>query len=300
MKKITNSFLIILTLVFTFLSLSCVQGSVETISSNTVQASQIYQIYTVETSKTKTETVAAFRIGGATGTTLELTSPAGILYNDQPMPVSAPSNLIGTNYKMKGTDYRTFSNNFQSTHEFSYTDADGKTYVNSITLAPVEISAKAAINLETENPSMIQLSRTIGANETLIFALDARPDEEIPTDGNTIYFNEKRNAIIITPQYWSAKQVRPQFDLQIKIKKSGGISNGTPLGGSISAVYKAVPVTINVEQTKKTSTIGDTNTKAVGNTNVKTKEKLSPVKSPEAEANVETQTSTNQNKAEKN
>lgn len=290
MKTITTKILFLLTITFTFLNLACVQGSVETVSSNVVQASQIYRIYTVETSKTKTEIVAAFRIGGATGTTLELTAPANISYNRQSLPVSAPSNLIGTNYKMKGTDYRTFFDKFQSSHEFSYTDADGKTYVNSISLAPVEISAKGAIRLESEKPTTISLSRVIGRNETLTIAIASIIDDEIPTAENTIYFNEQRNAVIITPQYWSAKQLKLQTDLQIKIKKSDNISNGSALGGSISAVYKAAPVIINVDRTKKVSTIGNT----------KTKEKISPVKSPEAEANVETQNSTNQNEAEKN
>ncbi len=276
---------IIFTLTFFFClsSLSCVQGSVETISSNTVQASQIYQIYRVEASRTRTELVAAFRVGGETGTTLELTPPAQILYNKQPMPVSAPGNLIGTNYRMKGTDYRTFTEVYQPSHEFSYTDSDGKTYVNSISLAPVEISAKGAVNLENENPTTIPLSRTIGANETLTIAIDTIIDDEIPTAGNTVYFNEKRNAVIITPQYWFAKKLKPQEDLQFKIKKSGGISNGTSLGGAISAVYKAAPVTVNVGQTKKVSTVG----------NEKTKEKISPVKSPVAEANTEAKTETN-------
>lgn len=289
MKTITTKFLFFLTISFMFLSLACVQASVETVSSNTVQASQIYQIYNIETSKAKTEIVAAFRIGGATGTTLELTAPANVFYNNQPLPVSAPGNLIGTNYKMKGTDYRTFLDNFQSSHEFSYTDADGKTYVNSISLAPVEISAKGAINLEMENPTTIPLSRVIGANETLTVAIDSIIDDEIPTNGNTVYFNEKRNAIVITPQYWSAKQLKPRAELQIKIKKSGSVSNGTPLGGSISAVYKAAPVMISVGQTKKVSTDGNTNANKV------TKEKISPKKSPEAEANIATENSANQN-----
>lgn len=292
MKTLTAGILFFLTLAASFSSSACVQASVETVSSNTVQSSQIYQIYTVEASKARTEIVAAFRIGGATGTTLELAAPANILYNDQPLPVSAPGNLIGTNYRMKGTDYRTFSNAFQPSHEFSYTDADGKTYVNSITLAPVEISAKGAINLENEKPSTISLSRVIGQNETLTIAIDSIIDDEIPTAGNTVYFNEKRNAVIVTPQYWAAKQLKSQMDLQIKIKKSGGVSNGTTLGGSISAIYKAAPAIVNVERAKKVSPISETNAKV--------KEKNSPANAPEAKANVEDKNSADKNAANQN
>ena len=111
METILTKILFLLTVSFCFLSLACVQSSVETVPSDTVQSSQIYRIYTIEANKTRTEIAAAFRIGGATGTTVELTAPAQILYNNQAMPVSAPSNLIGTNYRMKGTDYRTFSGN---------------------------------------------------------------------------------------------------------------------------------------------------------------------------------------------
>lgn len=285
MQIILTRILLLLTICFCLINLACVQGSVETISSDTVQASQIYQIYRIEASKSRTEIVAAFRVGGETGTTLALITPAQILHNKQPLPVSAPGNLIGTNYRMKGTDYRTFSDNFQSSHEFSYTDADGKNYVNSINLAPVEISAKGAVSLENDNPTTILLSRTIGADETLTIALDTIIDDEIPTAGNTVYFNEKRNAVIIMPQYWSAKKLKPQTELQIKIKKSGGISNGTPLGGSISAVYKAASLIVNVEPTKKVSTVGSE----------KNKDTIQPAKSPETQS--KTQANANVNRA---
>lgn len=285
--QFTTAKLFLLTAIFSALFTSaCVQASVETVSSNAVQASQIYRIYAVEANKTRTEIVAAFRVGGATGTTLELAAPAGILYNNQPLPVSAPGNLIGTNYKMKGTDYRTFSDNFQPSHQFSYTDADGKTFVNSISLAPVEIAAKSALNLESEKPALINLSRAIGADETLTIAIDSIIDDEIPTAGNTVYFNEKRTAVIVAPQYWASKQLKPQAELQIKIKKSGNISNGSPLGGSISAIYKAAPVIVSVERTKKVST--------TGNSNAKSKENISPVKSPEKKADVEVENSADQ------
>ncbi len=244
----------LLTISFCLIVSACNQASVETISSNTVQASQIFQIYSVEASKSRTEIIAAFRVGGATGTTLELAAPAQILYNRQPLPVSAPSNLIGTNYRMKGTDYRTFSELYQPTHEFSYTDADGKTYVNSISLAPLELSAKGATSLENEKPTTITLSRIVGSDETLTIAIDSIIDDEIPTNENSVYLNEKRNEVVITPEYRQTKQLKPQAELQIKIKKNANITNGSPLGGSISAVYSAAPLTVNVKtQAKKNS-----------------------------------------------
>lgn len=235
------------------MSLACVQASVETVSSNTVQANQIFQIYTIEASAAKTETVAAFRVGGATGTTLELAAPSKILYNDEAMPVSAPGNFIGTNYRVKGTDYRTTFAQYNPAHKFSYTDAKGKTHVNSITLAPIEIASKNAINFDRLKPAMIPLSRVVGANETLTISLDSAIEDRVPTESNFAYLNAKRNAVVITPNYWKAKSLESTAQMKIKIKKSAGVSNGSPLGGSISAVYSAESVSVNIPVIKKAS-----------------------------------------------
>ena len=243
--------LFFLTISICFLTSACVQASVETVSSNTVQSSQIYQIYTIETSRAKTEAVAAFRVGGATGTTLELNAPAKILYNKQPMPVSVPSNLIGTNYRMKGTDYRAGVENFQAVNEFSYTDAKGKNYVNSISIAPVEITTKGTIIFTNSKPTIVALSRAVGANETLTVGFDSPIGDEVPTQEKSVYLTDRRNAVVITPQYWRGKELNSQADLQIKIKKTETVASGTPLGGSISAVYSALPVSVNVKNPPK-------------------------------------------------
>lgn len=252
--------LLIFTICFCFLLGGCNQGSVETISSNTVMSSQVYQSYHIKAEKGRTDITATFRVGGATGTTLELTEPGKISYNDAPLPVSAPGNLIGTNYRMKGTDYRSFSKNYRPAHVFSFTDNDGKTYINSINLLPLEISAANNLTLEASQPTAIQLSRAVAADETLTIAINSIIEDQIPTDDNSVYFNKNRSAIIITPKYWQTKSIRAKAELEIKVKKNAIVSQGTPPGGSITAVYSAAPVYLSVGNAKPAPVNANTQT----------------------------------------
>jgi hypothetical protein len=251
---------ILLFSVFCISIFGCNQGSVETIPSNTVMTSQIYQIYNVEGSRSETNSVAVFRVGGATGTTLELTAPGRVLYNSAEMPLSAPSNLIGTNYRMKGTDYRMSGKAYAARHDFSFTDNDGKTYLNSINLSPIEIISNTAFTLENSQPAMISLSRTVGTDEKLTLAIGTSSSDEVPAADNSVYFNPSRNAVIITPKYWQTKNLSPKAELEIAVSKSASITQATPLGGSISAKYSAAPIYVSVNNAKSTTT----------NTNIKT------------------------------
>lgn len=242
--------LIFLIIVFCFSICGCNQASVESVPSNTVQSSQIYQIYYVDANKSQTSITATFRVGGATGTTLELNDPGKILCNGTPMQVSLPSNLIGTNYRMKGTDYRISSTDYRAKNEFSFTDNDGKNFTNSITLAPFEINGKTSISLDEKQLLTISLSRAVNSDEVLTIAVDSIIDETIPASDNSIYLNPSRNAIIIAPQFWKTKNAKPQSEVKLKIKKNSAITQGTSLGGSISAVYSAAPFYVSAAKAK--------------------------------------------------
>lgn len=235
----------------------CNQGSVETIGSNTVMSSQVYQVYNVEGNKSQTNITATFRVGGATGTTLALTEPGKILYNGAALEKSDPSNLIGTNYRMKGTDYRTSSKTYQPKHEFNFTDNDGKTSTNSVNLLPIEVSANGGLALQSAQPTTIPLSRTVGTDETATIGIDSIIDDEVSADGGTVYLNTARNAIIVTPNYWQSKQLKAKAEITVKVKKSVALPQGTNLGGSISATYAASPVYVSVSTAKTTTNTND-------------------------------------------
>lgn len=249
----------ILFFIFSLLISACNQGSVDTVASNTVQSSQVFQIYDIEASKTETKIVATFRVGGATGTTLELTTPGKILYNGDELTKSDPANLIGTNYRVKGTDYRLTLNKYQPSHEFAFTDNDGKPYKNSLNLLPVEVSANGGLILQKSQPTTIPLSRNVGNDEFVTIGIDTTIDDQIPTADGSIYLNAERNAVVIAPKYWETKQLKAKVPVQIKIKKTAAIAQGTNLGGSISGTFAAAPVYVSVN-----------NAKIAANANVKT------------------------------
>lgn len=237
-------------LAFCLFICACNQGSVDTVESNKVMSSQVYQVYDIEGKKGETKVVATFRVGGSTGTTLALTEPGKILYNGTALGKSEPSNLIGTNYRMKGTDYRETVKNYQPKHEFIFTDNDGKTFSNSITLTPVEVSANGGLTLQSSQPAAIPLSRTIANDESVTVAIDSIIDDAIPTSGNTVYLNPARNAIVITPQYWLSKKLSAKAEITVKVKKSSSIAQGTNLGGTFNATFAAEPVFVAVSSAK--------------------------------------------------
>lgn len=265
-KKMKNNIFTLLIVALGFTICACNQASVDTIASNTVMSSQVYQVYSVEASRSNSQIVATFRVGGATGTTLELTAPGKIFYNTAELAKSDPSNLIGTNYRMKGTDYRLSSKSYQTKHEFSFTDNDGKTYVNSISLAPIEIVSTAPFSLQTVQLTTIPLSRAVGTDEKLTISLDTIIDDEIPTADNSVYFNQTRSAIIVTPKYWQTKSLKAKAELQIEVAKTDSISQGTALGGSISAKYSAAPIFVSVSNSKSAATNANVRT---ANANIK-------------------------------
>ena len=248
----------------------CNQGSVETIASNTVMSSQIYQVYDVEGKKGETKIVATFRVGGATGTTLALTEPGKILYNGTALEKSDPSKLIGTNHRIKGTDYRSSAQNYTPAHKFEFTDNDGKIYTNSINLLPIEVSANGGLALQSSEQTTIPLSRTVGTDETLTIGIDTIIDDAIATADNSVYFNPARNAIIVTPKYWQSKQLKAKAEITIKVKKSVTIAQGSNLGGSISASFAAAPVYVSVSNSKNAVNANVKTANTTANTNVRT------------------------------
>lgn len=245
-------FKILLFLAFCSFICACNQGSVDTVESNKVMSSQVYQVYDVEGKKGETKIVATFRVGGATGTTLALTEPGKIVYNGNALEKSDPSNLIGTNYRMKGTDYRNTVKNYQPKHEFVFTDNDGKTSTNSVSLTSLEVSANGGLALQYSEPTTIPLSRTVGNDETVTIGIDSIIDDEVSASGGAVYLNQARNAIVVTPKYWQTKQLKAKAEITVKVKKSVSISQGANLGGSISATFAAAPVYVSVSNAKTT------------------------------------------------
>jgi hypothetical protein len=146
--------------VFLFVILGC--ASTETIESTKVSASEIYQSYVIESNKNKTNVTATFRIGGHTGTTIDLDAPAKVEHNGKPL------NESGEGF-FKGTDYQ-FSGAFTENHRFAYTDSNGKVWQNEISLSPLEMTSKDII-ISKSGSGVINLSRPVGEDESVDFSI---------------------------------------------------------------------------------------------------------------------------------
>ena len=240
----------LLLLVFTVFAAGCgPSASVDSVTSNTVQSSQIYQSYSVDGDRSQTTGSAVFRVGGGSGTTLELLAPSAVSYNGTAMTFSPPGGLF--NVRTKGTTYFTRVNNYQETSVFEYTDADGKKYTNSITLPTIEIAQKPPFTLRKSQPATVALSRPVGANERLSLAVNSTIFDGIPDNRNTVYLNQSRTAVIITPEYWADKTLPASVELKIKIAKSETPAQATSIGGSISAEFTAAPLLVSVDNAAK-------------------------------------------------
>ena len=110
------------------LSTAC---SIDTVSSKDVKADAVHQSYslTYSESENSTRMWAQFRVGGWSGTTVDLDEPSHLRING------------GTTSKSTflGTSYQSARGGFVPSATFEYTDSEGKTLVNSISIEPVRL-----------------------------------------------------------------------------------------------------------------------------------------------------------------
>lgn len=233
-------------IVFLFGMLGC--NSTETIESTKVNSSEIYQSYYIDSNKDSTSVTATFRVGGATGSTVDLDAPAKIEHNNKEMFESKPG-------LMKGTDYRDSANGFINHHNFNFTDAEGKVWENSISLEALEMTSQNLIISKTKD-GVISLSRPVGKDEEIEISLVS--EKELPVNVNTnsksasenystylqFSFDESRKNIKIKAS--SLKDfVGGKANLGLKVRKEQKVSQSAK-GGSIIFVYEAQNISANV------------------------------------------------------
>lgn len=235
-------------LVFLFGVLGC--ASTETIESTKVSATEIYQSYIIYGSKNSTSVNATFRVGGSTGSTVDLDAPAKIEHNGKEMTESAPG-------FMKGTDYNDSASQFVSNHKFKFTDANGKVWENDIALDALEITSQN-LSFSKLNGGTFTLSRPLGKDETIEISLTSEKNPPPSSNGNS---NNKK------PELDYSTSLHPTFDqagttaklepsalknfvdgkanLQVTIRKNKAASQSAK-GGSLDFTYEAQKVSVNV------------------------------------------------------
>lgn len=236
-------------IVFLFIVLGC--RSTETIESTKVAPTEIYQDYVINGSKNGTTVNATFRVGGPTGSTVDLDAPSKISHNGKDMNESASGFL-------KGTDYNSSSNEFVANHKFSFTDASGKTWENEINLEPLEINAKD-LNISRAVGSAITFSRPIGKDENIEVSLVSEKTPPPPPSNS--------NSNVQTPEKVYSTRLQLSFDnsqmfakiepfslknfvdgkatLQVVVRKNKTASQSAK-GGSLDFTYESQKIAVNV------------------------------------------------------
>ncbi len=178
---------------------------------------------------------AQFRFGGSTGTTLRLTNDCKVLFDGEEMG--------GNEQFLQGMVYSTRSGGgFQpGRHEFSYHDLDGSTFANSVSLRSF---------------GSIMVPQTIDVNEDAVITWTG--ESLVAGEEVSIYISgEKGKSASLTIKMTGAnrvvlepKHMKNLFDgpaeLSLSRSTSQPVTEGTEVGGTISGIYKAKDLSLQI------------------------------------------------------
>ncbi|MBX7173652.1 MAG: hypothetical protein K1X72_21970 [Pyrinomonadaceae bacterium] len=235
-------------IVFLFGVLGC--ASTDTVESTKVSPGEIYQSYIINGTKNSTSVNATFRVGGSTGSTVDLDAPAKVEHNGKEMNESKPGFF-------KGTDYNDSANQFVPNHKFRFTDAAGKVWENEISVEGLEITSQN-LSVSKTNGATITLSRAIGKDENVEFNLtsDKTPPASSNSNSNAktpeknystslkVDFDESRTVAKIEPS--SLKNfVDGTAKIYLTLRKNKSTQQAAK-GGSMDFNYESQKIAVNV------------------------------------------------------
>lgn len=237
-------------LVFLFGMLGC--ASTETVESTKVSPSEIYQDYTIRGSKNNTFASATFRVGGSTGSTVDLDAPSKVEHNGTTLNESGPGFL-------KGTTYNATVSEFVPNHKFTFTDANGKVWTNEISLNALELTSPNVV-ISKANGGTITLSRPVGKDENVEFSLVSEktapsssssnansPNKKAELDYSTnlqFSFDANRSSIKIEP-FTLKNFVDGKATLKVNVRKNKSTQQSAK-GGALDFVYESQKVAVTV------------------------------------------------------
>jgi hypothetical protein len=211
-------------------------GSTDSILSDQVDPDVIHQRYSVTyvASTNKTEVLAQFRVGGSTGTTIELVSPSQVEHSEVSLRKSN-SDLLGSFYVGEETG-------FVADHVFNFTNQDEEVFENSFSLLAIdfpndleEVSREEDWVLQWEGDPLLE-------NERVQLILR-------DSEGDTLFATASdEGATSVTVTTDDLLQLNPgfvQLDLE-RVLLIGNLQEGGPEGGSRTGIYRvALEITLN-------------------------------------------------------
>lgn len=208
-------------------------ASTDSSESKNVNQDEIWQSYWVEYNEAQNALTAGatFRFGGSTGTTLQLTEPSKLIFEDTELDFTSGVLIKGViggthyNYEGKGA--------FKGKYTFEYTNNNGKTYINSIAAKPLEIETIPEILDAAGNNTITFKTPPVTVGEDLSISISKDDGSTVTFDnvtvnGNNILFNG------------TALNELGNSDVSVIIKKYKHLDNlqtAEHLGGQISLTY---------------------------------------------------------------
>ncbi len=237
-------------LIFTFAILGC--ASSETVESTKVLPGEVYQAYDISAGKSYTNITATFRVGNASGATIDLDAPCRIESNGQEMKEIAP-------FFLKGTTYELNSNEFVSEVHFKFTAADGSTYENQTKMIPIEIS-EPANQISRLAKNTIKLTRPLEKDEQLTLSVSS--SEAHPANTNSanairkadqteysiddpIGIGEGQNSFVIDNEKLRSFKIGAAV-LKIIVRKRKNLEQALPKGGEINFSYESAANAVRI------------------------------------------------------
>lgn len=206
--------------------------SVDTVSSQDVSTQSIHQSYSVEydVATNATTVWAQFRVGGFSGTTVSLKSPARVAANGQTL---REHNFLGTFYS------RSFAG-YVSSVVLDWTGDDEHTHSNAISYKPVAITqAATTVDLLQAYQISVSAPELMGSD-----TVEARIRQEQNRNGynesivvNAV-FSPQLNQLTF-PASELARLQEGQAVLEVSRSRWQSLVEGTREGGGISATYRA-------------------------------------------------------------
>jgi len=210
--------------------------SVDTVSSKDVESEAIYQNYNADyyESSDSTRYWAQFRVGGWTGTTVQIDPPSKLQVNGL--------NMSGSNFL--GTSYAQATPGLATTTDFTWTDKDGHVYENATTITPITlVSAPATVSVSA--PYIVTLTGApLGAGDTV----DASLHQTVGNTSVTVYgVYNSGNGTVLFASSQLAQLYNGVATLDISRTHSAALADATAEGGSISGTYhlRSVGVMVN-------------------------------------------------------
>ncbi len=206
----------------------------------------VYQQYTL--SYTAGEPIfegsAQFRFAGEDGTTLVLSEPSNISFDNSVIKVDN-NDIAGAYYPIKQP-----AANFYGRHQFTFTGINHKIYTNEFTVDSITVNSLPLVAYKSA-PLQLTFNGLAAEADYFIEANSSNTDSTF-----TVTFSSPgKKTLLEIPASQLMRQKGKELTLNIAVTRKVPLQNSTREGGMILLSYNMVPVTIKLEETPPVSMI---------------------------------------------